>query len=51
LTEAPYQSVNDYPQWKDQIATPALQQYFANKTSLSGLDGKLVNGWAQVSGS
>jgi multiple sugar transport system substrate-binding protein len=51
LTEAPFQTVAQYPQWKDQIATPAFQQYLANKISLSALDSKLADGWKQVSGS
>ncbi len=50
LTEAPYQSVAAYPQWKDQIATPAFQQYFGNKISLDELKSKLTEGWSQVSG-
>jgi ABC-type glycerol-3-phosphate transport system substrate-binding protein len=51
LTEAPFQTVAQYPQWKDQIATPALQQYLADKISLGALDTKLTDGWKQVSGS
>ncbi len=51
LTEAPFQTVAQYPQWKDQIATPAFQQYLANKISLSALGSKLTDGWKQVSGS
>jgi ABC-type glycerol-3-phosphate transport system substrate-binding protein len=45
---APFQSVTNYPRWKDQIATPAFQQYLANKISLSDLDKKLSDGWKQV---
>lgn len=51
LTQAPFQSVEKYPQWKDQIATPALQQYFGNQISLGDLRMKLTDGWAQVGGS
>jgi ABC-type glycerol-3-phosphate transport system substrate-binding protein len=51
LTEAPFQTVAQYPQWKDQVATPAFQQYLADKISLSALDSKLTDGWKQVSGS
>jgi multiple sugar transport system substrate-binding protein len=50
LTEAPFQSVADYPQWKDQIATPAYQQYLGNKISADELKSKLTDGWSQVSG-
>jgi ABC-type glycerol-3-phosphate transport system substrate-binding protein len=48
LTKAPFQSVENYPKWKDQIATPALQEYLANKTDLAALDKKLSDGWGQV---
>jgi multiple sugar transport system substrate-binding protein len=51
LTQAPFQQVENYPQWKDQIATPALQQYFGNKISLDELRSKLTDGWKQVGGS
>lgn len=49
LTEAPFQIADDYPQWKDQIATPALQEYFADKIDLAALTTKLSDGWKQVS--
>jgi ABC-type glycerol-3-phosphate transport system substrate-binding protein len=45
---APFQSAANYPQWKDQIATPAFQQYLANKISLQDLDKTLTDGWSQV---
>lgn len=48
LTKAPFQSVENYPQWKDQIATPALQEFLANKTDLATLGKKLSDGWGQV---
>jgi multiple sugar transport system substrate-binding protein len=48
LTKAPFQSVENYPKWKDQIATPALQEYLANKTDLAALGKKLSDGWSQV---
>jgi hypothetical protein len=48
LTKAPFQSVENYPKWKDQIATPALQEYLANKTDLATLGKKLSDGWGQV---
>ena len=50
LVAAPFQSVVDYPQWKDQIATPALQQYFADQISLEDLQAQLTDGWEQVAG-
>jgi multiple sugar transport system substrate-binding protein len=48
LTKAPFQSVENYPKWKDQIATPALQAFLANKTDLATLGSKLSDGWTQV---
>lgn len=50
LTVAPFQKVEAYPQWKDQIATPALQQYFADQIDLEGLRTQLTDGWASVGG-
>ncbi len=50
LVQAPFQSVDAYPQWKDQIATPALQQYFGNKIDITTLQKQLADGWSQVSG-
>ena len=48
LTEAPFQTATDYPQWKDQIATPAFQQFLGNKISADDLtlaaDRRLVPG-------
>jgi multiple sugar transport system substrate-binding protein len=48
LTKAPFQSVENYPKWKDQVATPALQEYLANKIDLATLGTKLSDGWGQV---
>jgi spermidine/putrescine-binding protein len=50
LKEAPFQKLENYPQWKDQIATPAFQQYFANQIDLATLTTQLVDGWATVNG-
>lgn len=50
LATAPFQSVTDYPQWKDQIATPALQRYLAGEIDLEGLRTELTDGWASVGG-
>jgi multiple sugar transport system substrate-binding protein len=50
LTTAPFQGVADYPQWKDQIATPALQRYLGNQSDLATLQRELTDGWAQVAG-
>ncbi|GAB2609272.1 ABC transporter substrate-binding protein [Kribbella endophytica] len=48
MTKAPFQSVENYPKWKDQIATPALQEFLANKIDLATLGQKLNDGWGQV---
>ena len=50
LATAPFQSVTDYPQWKDQIATPALQRYLAGETDLPTLQAQLTDGWASIGG-
>lgn len=50
LTEAPFQTATNYPQWKDQIATPAYQQFLGNKISASDLASQLTSGWSQVNG-
>jgi multiple sugar transport system substrate-binding protein len=48
LVQAPFQAVTNYPRWKDQIATPAFQQYLGNKISLEDLDKQLTDGWSKV---
>ena len=48
LQKAPFQSVDNYPQWKDQIATPAFQQFLAGKTDSAGLQKALTDGWANA---
>ncbi|MET0976585.1 MAG: sugar ABC transporter substrate-binding protein [Leifsonia sp.] len=45
LKAAPFQAATNYPQWKDQYATPALQQYLANSISLDDLKKQLTDGW------
>lgn len=48
LSVAPFQSAAGYVQWKDQIATPALQQYFANSITLEELQTQLEEGYESV---
>ncbi|MFI9644032.1 ABC transporter substrate-binding protein [Micromonospora sp. NPDC051925] len=48
LTAAPFQKAEGYPEWKTKYATPALQQYFANKITLDQLGNQLVDGGKQV---
>jgi ABC-type glycerol-3-phosphate transport system substrate-binding protein len=48
LRPAPAQSVRGYPEWKDKVATPALQEYYSGAIGLPELrerleeDGNLV---------
>ncbi|MDG9717826.1 ABC transporter substrate-binding protein [Streptomyces sp. DH24] len=48
LSPAPAQSVRGYPEWKDKVATPALQEYYSGAIGLGALrerlekDGNLV---------
>lgn len=51
LTNAPFLMVAQYPQWKDQIATPAFQQYLADQIDKDALVKQLTDGWGQVAGS
>lgn len=48
FSKAPFQSVTNYPQWKDQIATPAFQRYLADDISADELASQLSDGWDQV---
>jgi multiple sugar transport system substrate-binding protein len=48
LAGAPFQEAKNYPQWKDQYATPVLQQYFANSISLDDLKKQLTDGWSSI---
>ncbi|MDQ3542358.1 MAG: extracellular solute-binding protein [Actinomycetota bacterium] len=50
LVAAPFQSVLEYTQWKDEEATPAFQEYFADSISLEELQARLTDGWDKVSG-
>ncbi|WP_234540511.1 ABC transporter substrate-binding protein [Streptomyces shenzhenensis] len=48
LSPAPAQTVRGYPEWKDKVATPALQEYYSGAIGLTDLrhrleqDGNLV---------
>lgn len=48
LSAAPFQSAVNYPQWKDQFATPALQQYLADEISADELATQLTDGWSEL---
>ena len=42
--------MTNYPQWKDQIATPAFQKYLGNEISADELAKELEDGWKSVNG-
>ncbi|MCB5906641.1 ABC transporter substrate-binding protein [Streptomyces pinistramenti] len=43
LRPAPAQSVRGYPEWKDKLATPGLQEYFSGGIDEKTLRGRLVD--------
>ncbi|MGW7363802.1 ABC transporter substrate-binding protein [Streptomyces sp. NPDC054841] len=42
LRPAPAQSVRGYPEWKDKVATPALQEYYSGGIDRAELEQRLV---------
>lgn len=48
LEAAPFQLAANYPQWKDQYATPAFQEYLAGTITRDELRQRLADGWQQV---
>ncbi|MFG2721922.1 ABC transporter substrate-binding protein [Streptomyces sp. NPDC048416] len=42
LRSAPAQSVRGYPEWKDKVATPALQEYYSGAIDAAALRKRLV---------
>ncbi|WP_405757361.1 ABC transporter substrate-binding protein [Streptomyces sp. NBC_00073] len=42
LRPAPAQSVRGYPEWKDKVATPALQEFYSGAIGLPELEERLV---------
>ncbi len=48
LTKAPFQSATNYPQWKDQIATPTFQRYLGDEISADELATELTEGWESI---
>ncbi|MFD8544145.1 extracellular solute-binding protein [Streptomyces sp. NPDC059649] len=42
LRSAPAQSVRGYPEWKDKIATPGLQEYYSGAIDLATLRKRLI---------
>ncbi len=43
LVVAPYLKIDGFDEWKSKVATPALQEYFANKATLDETAKKLVD--------
>ncbi|MGW0554296.1 extracellular solute-binding protein [Streptomyces sp. NPDC002926] len=43
LRSAPAQSVRGYPEWKDKVATPALQEYYSGAIDAAELEERLVD--------
>jgi ABC-type glycerol-3-phosphate transport system substrate-binding protein len=50
LEGPPFLKVNKYTEWKDTIATPAYQQYLADKIDAKQLAKQLTDGWADIAG-
>lgn len=50
LASAPYQEADNYPEWDDQHATSAFQQYFADSISRDELQKQLTEGWESTGG-
>lgn len=48
LRQHPLNYLVNYPRFKSQIATPALQAYFQNKSTLAELSTALSSGWQTV---
>ncbi len=48
LRQHPLNYLVNYPRFKSQIATPALQSYFQNKSSLAEFSKALSSGWETV---
>ncbi|NBE94573.1 sugar ABC transporter substrate-binding protein [Nonomuraea sp. KC401] len=42
LVEAPFLKVNGFDEWKSKVATPVLQEYFANKITIDEVAKRLV---------
>jgi multiple sugar transport system substrate-binding protein len=48
LAKGNWVSINAYPRWKAEIATPAFREYLGDKISLEELGNRLTSGWQQV---
>ena len=43
LEQAPFQTVRGYEEWKNKVANPAIEEYFANSISIDELGTKLTD--------
>ena len=50
LVAAPFQSVLSYTQWKDEVATPAFQEFLADSITVEDLQAQLTSGWDDIAG-
>jgi maltose-binding protein MalE len=50
LVAAPFQSVLNYTQWKDEVATPAFQEFLADSITVEDLQAQLTAGWEDIAG-
>jgi ABC-type glycerol-3-phosphate transport system substrate-binding protein len=50
LVAAPFQSVALYPQWRDEVATPAFQEFLADSITAEELATTLTEGWEDIAG-
>ena len=50
LVAAPFQSVALYPQWRDEVATPAFQEFLADSITIEDLQAQLTEGWDSIAG-
>jgi ABC-type glycerol-3-phosphate transport system substrate-binding protein len=50
LKKGNWVSLNAYPRWKAEVATPAFREYLANQISLDQLTKELVDGWNSIRG-
>jgi ABC-type glycerol-3-phosphate transport system substrate-binding protein len=48
--KANWVSLNAYPRWKAEVATPAFREYLADRISLDELGNRLSSGWDRVRG-
>jgi multiple sugar transport system substrate-binding protein len=50
LKKGNWVSINAYPRWKAEVATPSFRQYLGNQISLEQLIKQLTDGWNSIRG-